>query len=120
MDFGVSDTIISNKIISLLLAQLLDNHETRMLYESLFIFDVGQTGGIDIHIDKVKNMLDINQDLTFKSNAELVNAFYYSTKKKYMLIVYRDGGDIIYLNKDMDAEKKLTLNADTELICIKY
>jgi hypothetical protein len=120
MDFGVSDTIISNKIISLLLAQLLDNHETRMLYESLFIFDVGQTGGIDIHIDKVKNMLDINQDLTFKSNAELVNAFYYSTKKKYMLIGYRDGGDIIYLNNDMDAEKKLTLNADTELICIKY
>jgi hypothetical protein len=119
-DFGVSSAIVSNHMISLLITQLLEDKDSKNLLENLLLLNKEGSGGIDLQVSLVGDVLDINQDLTFQSSAELVNAFYYSTDKQYMLLAIKEKDHYTFLNNNMDKKQKITLDKNTQLVCIKY
>ena len=120
-DFNIKNAIISNRMMSLLLTQLALNSDSKRFYEGLLTIDTTDGGDFfDIKIEKVKNMLDTSQDLSFKSRSELLHSFYESFNEEYMLIGYIKDDNIIFLNKNQDAEDLITLDPNDKLIYIDY
>ncbi|MBO4667894.1 MAG: hypothetical protein J5666_07220 [Bacilli bacterium] len=120
-DFNIKNAIISNRMMSLLLTQLALNSDSKRFYEGLLTIDTTDGGEFfDVKIEKVKNMLDINQDLSFKSRGELIHSFYESFHHEYMLIGYITNDEIIFLNKNQDVENEITLKPNDKLIYIDY
>lgn len=119
-DFKVSNTIISNRLISLLINQLLSNEGSNEFYEAILSIDKEGARDIDIVIDKADTVLSMDQDLTFSTRSELVNSFYYSLNKKYMLLGIRRGEENIYFNTHMDKKEEITIKGDDQLIMIAY
>lgn len=119
-DFKVSNTIISNRLISLLINQLLSNEGSNEFYEAILSIDKEGARDVDIVIDKADTVLSMDQDLTFSTRSELVNSFYYSLNKKYMLLGIRRGEENIYFNTNMDKKEEITIKGDDQLIMIAY
>ena len=120
-DFNIKNAIISNRMMSLLLTQLALNADSKSFYEGLLTIDTEDGGNyFDIKVEKVKNMLDLNQDLTFKNSGELIHSFYESFKHEYMLIGLIQGDNITFLNKNQDLDNNITLTKDDKLIYIDY
>ena len=120
-DFNIKNAIISNKLMSLLITQLAMNKNSKEFFESLLMTDTDEGGEIfDIKINRVNQVLDLNQDLTFQNKAELVQSFYNSVEKKCMLIGIIQNGDAMYLCENQDENKPITLNELDSLIYIKY
>ena len=119
-DFKIKNSIISNRMMSLLLVQLALNADSKMFFDGLLTTDT-EAGGdyFDIQMDNACEMIDMNQDLHFETKADLIQSFYYSYDKKYMLIgIYRDE-KVIFLSNDLDTESIDLLDTD-RLIFIKY
>lgn len=119
-DFKVKNAIISNQLISFIIAQMLNNAGSKEFFDNLLLLDNEEEEGFDLVIESVEDILDMKQDLTFESKTELVNCFYHSFDKKYMLIGLIQDGLTNYLSQDMDKEAKITLKEKDELIMIKY
>lgn len=120
-DFNIKNAIISNRIMSLLITQLVLNRDSKKFFNSLLVADTEVGGDVfDIKISKVSKILDANQDLKFTSRAELVNTFFYSFNKEGMLIGLIKDNNIIYLPEHLDNEEIIELNDDDSLIYIKY
>ena len=119
-DFKIKNSIISNRMMSLLLVQLALNADSKLFFDGLLTTDT-EAGGecFDIQIDNAKEMIDMNQDLHFEKKSDLIQAFYYSNDKKYMLIgIYRDG-KTHFLSNNQDDESIDILDTD-RLVFIKY
>ncbi len=120
-DFNIKNAIISNRLMSLLITQLALNKNSKEFFENLLITDTKEGGEIfDIKVNKVHQVLELDQDLTFKSKAELIHSFYNSIDKKCMLIGIVKGDDTIYLCNNQDKEYSITLEENDLLIYIKY
>ena len=120
-DFNIKNAIISNRLMSLLITQLAMNKDSKLFYESMLETDTQEGGDIfDIKINRVKQVLDTEQDLTFNTKAELVQSFYNSVEKKCMLIGIIQDGETTYLCKNQDEVKPITLKESDSLIYIKY
>ena len=120
-DFNIKNAIISNKLMSLLLTQLALNKNSKDFFENLLITDSEEGGDIfDIKVNKVYQVVEPDQDLTFKTKAELVQAFYNSVNKKAMLIGIIKNDETIYLCHNQDEEINITLEPNDLLIYIKY
>jgi len=120
-DFNIKNAIISNRIMSLLLSQLALNTDSKPFFDGLLTID-DEVGGdtFDVKINKVKEILDVEQDLKFKSKAELINAFYHGSDKACMLLGLIKDGNIEYLAKKMDEEQEIQLEPSDSLIYVKY
>ena len=120
-DFNIKNAIISNRIMSLLLSQLALNTDSKPFFDGLLTID-DEVGGdtFDVKINKVKEILDVEQDLKFKSKAELINAFYHGSDKACMLLGLIKNGNIEYLAKKMDEEQEIQLEPSDSLIYVKY
>ena len=120
-DFNIKNAIISNRIMSLLLSQLALNTDSKPFFDGLLTID-DEVGGdtFDVKINKVKEILDTEQDLKFKSKAELINAFYHGSDKACMLLGIIKDGNIEYLAKKMDEEQEIQLEPSDSLIYVKY
>lgn len=120
-DFNIKNAIISNKLMSLLITQLAMNKNSKEFFESLLMTDTDEGGDVfDIKINRVRQVLDLNQDLTFQNKAELVQSFYNSVEKKCMLIGIIQNGETMYLCENQDENKPITLTESDSLIYIKY
>lgn len=120
-DFNINNAIISNSMMSLLISQLALNKDSKQFFEGLLTSDTESGGGcFDITVERVGNIIDDNESLTFKSKAELIQSFYYSLDKKYMLIGYVKDNKNIFLAKNQDEEQEITLDKDDKFILIKY
>ena len=107
-------------MMSLLLVQLALNADSKLFFDGLLTTDT-EAGGecFDIQIDNAREMIDMNQDLHFEKKSDLIQAFYYSNDKKYMLIgIYRDG-KTHFLSNNQDDESIDILDTD-RLVFIKY
>ena len=120
-DFNIKNAIISNKLMSLLLTQLALNKNSKDFFENLLITDSEDGGDIfDIKVNKVRQVIEPDQDLTFKTKAELVQTFYNSVNKKAMLIGIIKGDETTYLCHNQDEDINITLEPNDLLIYIKY
>lgn len=120
-DFNINNAIISNSMMSLLITQLALNKNSKHFYEGLLTTDVAEGGEcFDIAVERVGNVIADDESLTFANRAELIQSFYYSFDKKYMLIGYVHNGKNIFIPKDQDLNNPITLEKDDKFILIKY
>ncbi|MBR4237278.1 hypothetical protein IKQ02_02450 [bacterium] len=119
-DFKIKNSIISNRMMSLLIVQLALNADSRRFFDGLLTTDTEEGGNeFDIQIDNANEMLDMSQDLHFDRKADLIQSFYYSYDKKYMLMGILRDGKINFIANNQDTESIDILDTD-RLIFIKY
>ena len=120
-DFNIKNAIISNRMMSLLLTQLALNKDSKKFFDGLLTTDTEEGGDyFDINIKKVSDMLDIDSKVVFNNRAELIQSFYYSFEKKYMLIGLIRNGVIEFIPKNQDENVKIELDKEDSFIFIKY
>jgi len=120
-NFGVDGVVISNKMISLYLIQLLTHSDSKRFYRDIISTDSEENdGNIDLDINLAKELLDISSSLTFSSKSELVNAFYYSSQKKRMIIAYKKDNIVVFLADKLDVEEEIIIEPNTVIYTIVY
>lgn len=117
--FNINNTIISNKIISLLLSKLALFKETAPFYEDLLTIEAG-----DDHIDrqsiwiiKAKDLLHADFPIHFESKKQAIESVYQATNPKQVLIGVFRNKSLIIIDGDLHKEK-LNLLEDDECVLI--
>ena len=123
-NFGVMSVIVSNRILSLFMVQLLTHPGSRKFYRDLISTnDDSGDGAVDLDIVKVSEVLALEQPtVEFSCKAELVQSFYLASGKTRLCIGVKkkDNPEITFLCNEMDKEESIVLSADDELILINY
>ena len=125
-NLGVVSIIVSNKIISLFMIQLLTHPNSRKFYRDVIVsneIDSG-VGTLDFDIVKAKEVLEFEDTLTFKTYAEFVQSFYQASNKTKMVIgmnKHVDNDDkLLFFCDGMDKEVNLVIEKEDQLIVINY
>ena len=120
-DFNINNTIISNKMMSLLITQLAMNKQSKRFFEKVLVTaNTTKTSDFDLIIDRTDNTIKIEEPMTFNSKAELLRAFYNTFEGKMLLIGLLKGGQIQLLNKGQDKKENITITKEDSFIYIKY
>lgn len=120
-DFNIKNTIISNKMMSLLITQLVMNDDSKKFFEKLLTTDSAESNNdFDIAVTKVCNLVKIEKELIFESKAELLQVFYNTFEGKNILIGILKNNEYIYLNKEQDKKENIVLKPDDSFIYFKY
>ena len=123
-NFGVMSVIVSNRIISLFMVQLLTHPQSRKFYRDIIATnnDLNEKDVLDLDIIKAGDLLIFDENvLKFSCKSEFVQSFYFATDKKMMVIgINKANGDMQFLCDKMDVEEDVVLNKDDELLVIKY
>ena len=120
-DFDIKNTIISNKMMSLLITQLVMNDDSKKFFEKLLTTDSSDSSNdFDINVTKVSSLVKIEKELRFESKAELLQTFYNTFEGKNILIGILKNNEYIYLNKDQDKKEDIILLPDDSFIYFNY
>lgn len=119
-DFNIKNTIISNKMMSLLITQLAMNQDSKRFYERILATanNAKQTE-FDLVINRIDNTIEIASDIVLPSKAELLRTFYNTFKGDRVLIGLYQEGKIVLLNKGQDEKAPITLKKDSSFIYFK-
>ena len=120
-DFDIENTIISNKIISLLLSKLALYKETAPFYENLLTIKSDVTGKDDqnIFVIKANELIDETFPLEFSSVKECLISIYKSSKEVYMPIGYFRDENLLVFEGDMSEETQVVINEDDDIVLMK-
>ena len=120
-DFNIHNTIISNKMMSLLITQLAMNKQSKRFFEKVLVTaNTTKTSDFDLIVDRTDNTIEIEEPMTFNSKAELLRAFYNTFEGKMLLIGLLKDGQIQLLNKGQDKKEDITIAKEDSFIYIKY
>ena len=120
-DFNIENTIISNKMMSLLITQLALNQKSKRFFEKMLtISNSNRATDFDLIIDEVKDNIVIEEEMKFESKAELIRAFYNTYEGKRILIGLVQNDEIKMLNHAQDVKEEITLRPDDSFIYFKY
>lgn len=118
-NLGITKVIVTNKIISLYMIQLLTHENAVKFYQDVITPDTDENdGSVDVEIYDSAELLDVSKPLVFNSKAELIQSFYYSSNQTMMLFAIRnkkDNSDAYYLCNDIDKEERIVIDENTEL-----
>ena len=123
-NLGVASVIVSSKIISLFMAQLLTHPGSRRFYRDIILTNgIGDAGSIDFDIIRAEDLLEFNaQEMTFSSKSELIQSFFLASGKKKMCVGIKPEGsdcqEISFLSSETDTAAPVTLHPKDELILI--
>lgn len=120
-DFDIKNTIISNKIISLLVSKIVLYKDTAPFYENLLTIKSNTTGHDDqnIHIIKAKDLMNETFPLLFKSPKQWIESFYQSFDKKLMVIGYFRNNKLYMLYGNLHRNQDFIIESDDVLVFIK-
>lgn len=120
-DFNIHNTIISNKMMSLLITQLAMNKQSKRFFEKVLVTaNTTKTSDFDLIIDRTDNTIKIEEPMTFNSKAELLRAFYNTFEGKMLLIGLLKDSQIQLLNKGQDKKENITITKEDSFIYIEY
>jgi hypothetical protein len=122
-NLGILSVIVSNRIISLAMIQLLTHPGSKRFYRDMISTNNEEDeDGIDFELVKACELFDFDDHLVFTSKAEMVQVMYNSTNKTMMCIgvIYKGASKISFLCDKMDVEEESIINRDDELIIVKY
>ena len=123
-NLGVVSVVVSSKIISLFMVQLLTHPASKKFYRDLISTNDGVgNDAIDIAVVKVKEVLELDGDyIEFNSQSELVQSFYIASGKTKMCLGMKksDTGTLRFLCDTMDKEELIKLLPDDELVLAVY
>ena len=120
-DFNIENTIISNKMMSLLITQLALNENSKMFFEKILtISNTHKASDFDFVISKAYESIVIEEDMLFESKAELLRTFFNTFEGKRILIGLIQDDEIKLLNHDQDKKEEIALHKDDSFIYFKY
>ena len=120
-DFNIENTIISNKMMSLLITQLALNQGSKNFFEKILtISNTHKASDFDFVIAKAQESIIIEEDIVFESKAELLRTFYNTFEGKRILIGIIQDGEIKLLNHNQDEKEEILLHKDDSFIYFKY
>ena len=120
-DFDIENTIISNKIISLLLSKLALYKETAPFYDNLLSIKSDSTGKDDqnIFILEANEVLEKQVPKTFASVKQFIVSFYNSSDKSCIPIGVIANNKLNIFSGNMRKTVDFTLNNGDQLILMK-
>ncbi len=120
-DFNINNTIISNKIISLLLSKLALYKNTAPFYEDLLTIEPNddQVDQLAISIFEAKKCLNESFPIVFDSKKQLISSIYKVFEKKYMILGYFRNEKLIIFENDLNAPEKLEIQENDRIILIR-
>ena len=120
-DFDIDNTIISNKIISLLLSKLALYQETSSFYENLLTIksDITNKDDQNIFIIKAKNFLQEKYPIEFPTLKSFIISVYTSSEKVYIPIGTIRNGKLSIFEGNLNRDETLSIKEDDELVLFK-
>ena len=120
-DFNIHNTIISNKMMSLLITQLALNKSSKQFFEKvLTVSTAKKENDFDIDIAEVYQSIAIEEDMTFESKAELLRTYYNTFEGTRILIGLVQDDKINLLNEKQDKKEPIVLHKNDSFIYLKY
>ena len=120
-DFNIHNTIISNRMMSLLITQLALNKSSKRFFEKvLTISTAKKENDFDIVITKAPQSIVIKEDMVFESKADLLRTYYNTFEGTRILIGLVQEDQIKLLNQDQDKKEDIVLHPDDSFIYLKY
>ena len=122
-DFNIKNTIISNRLMSLLITQLALNRDGKVFFDRVLSTanDTSKENDFDICITPASALIEMNEPLRFSSKAELIRSFYNAFDKQDILFGIIDKeGDILFLDQNQDEKKEIVVEPEDEFIYFKY
>lgn len=120
-DFNIRNTIISNKMMSLLITQLAMNKNSKRFFEKVLVSaNTTKTSDFDLIIDRTDNTIKIDAPMTFTSKAELLRTFYNTFEGKMILIGLLKDNKIQLLNNNQDQKEDIVITKEDSFVYIKY
>ena len=120
-DFNIHNTIISNRMMSLLITQLALNKSSKKFFEKvLTISTAKKANDFDIAISEVPQSIVIEEDMTFESKADLLRTYYNTFGGTRILIGLVQNDEIVLLNQNQDKKEDIVLHKNDSFIYLKY
>lgn len=113
-DFNINNTIISNKIISLLLSKLALIENTGSFYENLLTFNIDESeDDHEVTIKKSIEMFDESFPIEFINKKSFIKSTYQSFNNKFIPFGYFRDSILHILSEDLHKKEAFTiLNSD--------
>lgn len=121
-NLGVISVIVSNRIVSLFMLQLLTHSNSKKFYRDLISLNNGiNNDAIDIDIFMAYELLEFDSDyIGFSCQSELVQSFYLASGKTKMCIAIKRDGNLRFLCDGMDKPEDLRVYPNDELVVATY
>ena len=120
-DFNIQNTIISNKMMSLLITQLALNKKSKRFFEKILTISTShRASDFDLIIHKACRTVVINEELKFESKAELLRTFYNTFEGKRILIGLIQDNQINLLDENQDEKQEIVVRPEDSFIYLKY
>ena len=120
-DFNIQNTIISNKMMSILITQLALNKSSKKFFDKvLTVSSMKKENDFDIVISDVNQSISIEEDMKFDSKADLLRTFYNTFDGKRILIGLVKDEQIVLLSEDQDKKEEVVLSPKDSFIYFKY
>jgi hypothetical protein len=119
--FSIKNTIISNKIISLLLSKLALFNETSLFYEDLLTIapNANNVDSQAIIIENAGFIINEKFPLVFQSKKQLIESIYHTFNKEMMLIGYYKKKQLIIIEGDLHLKEEIVIQEEDSLILMK-
>lgn len=120
-DFNINNTIISNKIISLLLSKLALYKNTAPFYEDLLTIepDDDNEDKLSILIKPAEDCFEARFPISFESKKQLIQSVYNAYNKSYMILGYFHREELIIFENDLHEAEAITIQKNDRLILIR-
>jgi hypothetical protein len=119
-DFNINNTIISNKIISLLLSKLALIENTGSFYENLLSFSIeGCEYEHEVIIKDSKEMFNEKFPLEFSHKKSFIQSTYNAYNKKIIPFGYFRNNELIILSKKLHEKEKFTILETDKIVLMK-
>ncbi len=120
-DFNINNTIISNKIISLLVSKIIMYQEIAPFYENLLTIKSDLTGNDDqnIMIMSAQKLFSETFPLKFDSYKQLIVSFYEAFNHELMLMGYFRNNKLQMIYGNLNAKRAIDILSDDQLVYIK-
>ena len=121
-DFSIQNTIISNKMMSILITQLALNKSSKKFFEKvLTVSNTKKENDFDLIISPVSQSIKIDEDMNFECKSDLIRTFYNTFDGKRILIGLVQNNEINLLDQHQDDKKEpVVLSKDDSFIYFKY
>ncbi|MFH0766946.1 MAG: hypothetical protein ABH890_07400 [Bacillota bacterium] len=120
-DFNIKNTIISNKIISLLLSKLALYKNTAPFYEDLLTIEPNESNvdKLAITIKTAHECFDETFPLVFKSKKQAIHSIYESLNQEYIVLGYFHDNQLLIFENDLHKSETITIQGDDRIILIR-
>lgn len=120
---GAMSVILSNKIISLFMLQLLTHPTSKEFYRDLISTNDENENGVDLDITKAIQLINFEtEEIVFSSKSEFIQSLYYASNKTKMCIgfISKKDNKTTYLCYNTDDKEDIIINKEDDLIVISY